>query len=159
MTVVSDTSPINYLLQIGLIDLLRQLFGSILIPTAVEVELEHPSAPDLVRGWIRNPPQWVAVQHILTDKSLLGLGIGEQEAITLAILVEADIVLIDDRKARHVAADRGLVVSGTLNLLDAAAERGLIDLPQALAALLKTNFRASTDVIRAILSRDTNSRR
>ena len=59
--VVADTSPIHYLLQIGVIDLLPSLYGSILIPDAVLLELNHQQAPLIVKTWVRGLPAWVAV--------------------------------------------------------------------------------------------------
>ena len=51
MVVVADTSPINYLVLIGQIDLLTRLYTRILIPPAVLAELKHPLAPKPVRNW------------------------------------------------------------------------------------------------------------
>jgi predicted nucleic acid-binding protein len=50
--VVADTSPIFYLLSIGHIDLLPQLFGKVFVPHAVHQELCHPDAPLIVRDWV-----------------------------------------------------------------------------------------------------------
>jgi hypothetical protein len=54
--VVADTSPINYLILIGRINLLRQLDKRVLVPPAVVVELKHPLAPKPVQGWAANAP-------------------------------------------------------------------------------------------------------
>jgi predicted nucleic acid-binding protein len=70
------------------------------------------------------------------------------------VLIKADALLIDERKGRKEAVARGLVVSGTLNVLEEAAERGLIDFRQACALLLQTSFRASTALIQEMLRRD-----
>lgn len=156
MIVISDTSPINYLLQIGLIDLLPQLFETVIIPQAVYAELRHPGAPQVVSDWTLNLPGWIEVRVVPVPDPSLQLGAGEQEAITLALRLKADALLLDERKGRREAVARGLTVSGTLNVLDEAAERGLIDLPQAFGALLQTSFRASTAIIQAILQRDAN---
>ena len=154
MIVVSDTSPINYLLLIGLLDILPELFGKVIIPSAVYVELCHPAAPQVVGDWVANLPDWVEVRTVSHLDPSLELGAGESEAITLAVLIKADALLIDERKGRKEAVARGLVVSGTLNVIEAAAERGLIDLRQACTLLLQTNFRASTAVIQELLRRD-----
>jgi predicted nucleic acid-binding protein len=70
--------------------------------------------------------------------------------------LNADALLLDERKGRREALVRGVTVSGTLNVLEQAAERGLVDLPKAFGALLQTNFRASTEIIQAMLQRDAN---
>ncbi len=154
MIVVSDNSPINYLLLIGLIDILPELFGKVIIPNAVYEELCHPGAPQIVGDWVANLPEWVEVRAVPHPDPSLELGAGESEAITLAVLIKADALLIDERKGRREAVARGLVVSGTLNILEEAAERGLIDLRQACVLLLQTSFRASTTLIQELLQRD-----
>ena len=59
MIVVADTSPINYLIQLGHIDFLQQLYKRIVIPHAVLDELLNPKAPAPVRAWALNPPGWL----------------------------------------------------------------------------------------------------
>ena len=59
--VVADTGPLRYLLAIGHIDILPQLFETISIPTTVHDELRHPSAPAPVRHWATTPPPWLEV--------------------------------------------------------------------------------------------------
>jgi predicted nucleic acid-binding protein len=78
---------------------------------------------------------------------------GEQSAILLAEAVNADIIVIDERSARRVAADRGLRVTGTLGVLGEAAERGLIDFTRAVERLRKTNFRYSPALLKAAVER------
>ena len=59
--VVSDTSPIRYLVLIGEADLLERLYGRILIPHAVSVELQTQQTPEAVRTWMHAAPSWVEV--------------------------------------------------------------------------------------------------
>jgi predicted nucleic acid-binding protein len=61
MIVVSDTSPINYLLLIDRIDLLPRLFEQIIIPEAVCDEMFAPAAPQILQQWIATPPPWLTV--------------------------------------------------------------------------------------------------
>lgn len=67
MIVVSNTSPLNYLVLISAVDLLPQLFGSIFIPPAVQDELSDPETPDSVRKWSTHPPAWLHVERIEPD--------------------------------------------------------------------------------------------
>jgi predicted nucleic acid-binding protein len=69
----------------------------------------------------------------------------------LAEAVNAKIILIDEKSARRVAADRGLRVTGTLGILGEAASRGLVDLATAIDRLRKTSFRCSPALLRATL--------
>ena len=85
--IVSNTSPLRYLSVIGEQDLLPQLFGKVLIPTAVYQELTHESTPDRVQRYFLNPPTWVEVCEVKIvddNSSLLHLDQGEIEAILLA---------------------------------------------------------------------------
>lgn len=59
--IVSDTSPIRYLVLIEEAYLLQKLYGSILLPDAVHLELQQPGTPDAVREWAQTPPAWVQV--------------------------------------------------------------------------------------------------
>jgi predicted nucleic acid-binding protein len=59
--VIADTSPINYPLLIGHIDVLPAVFQEIVLPGTVRNELSHPKAPRVVRDWIANPPAWVKI--------------------------------------------------------------------------------------------------
>jgi predicted nucleic acid-binding protein len=54
MTVVSNTTPLNYLILIGRVDVLSKLYELVIIPEPVFNELTAPSTPQLVRDWIAN---------------------------------------------------------------------------------------------------------
>src|ERR1700680_1189389 len=145
MTAVSNTSPLNYLVLIDLQDILPVLFDRVLIPAAVRRELEAHAAPEPIRRWMAAGATWLETRPI-SDVSLdleQQLGAGEREAIRLAEVTGTAVVLLDEKKARRIARDRGLVVSGTLGVLDFAARRGLLDLPAALNRLEQTTFRVS----------------
>ncbi len=151
MIVVADTTPVNYLILIDRIELLKQLYGRIILPQAVREEMRRVSTPEKVRKWVENLPSWVEVHTQGVPQMPLNLGHGEREVIALAVHLQADLVLMDDRKARLAAIERGLTVTGTLAILAAAARRGLEDLPAALDALQQTTFRAPASLIRSIL--------
>ena len=151
MTVVSNTSPVNYLVLIDLQDVLPALFGRVLIPNAVLQELRSPAAPPQVKNWLDAVPDWLESQVVAEIPSVLRqLDAGEREAIALAQSAGASLVLLDERKARQVARERGLAVSGTLGVLDLAARRGLVNLSDALDRLDRTTFRASARLLRHI---------
>ncbi|MFN0125986.1 MAG: DUF3368 domain-containing protein [Verrucomicrobiales bacterium] len=145
--VVADTTPLNYLILIGHSEVLRPLFREVLIPEAVLKELQHPGAPEPIAGWLRNPPGWLRVVKVARVDETIQLGRGETEAITLAIEMEVSIVLIDERRGRAAAEARGLLPVGTLNILDLADERGLLDGVAALEALQQTTFRADHELV------------
>lgn len=150
MVVVADTSPINYLILIGQIDLLKQLYARILIPPSVLAELKHPVAPKPVREWADNAPNWVEVLSPKTSLILAQLDLGESEAIALATELRAEVVLIDEQAGRQEALRRGLKVAGTLSVLDEADQAGLVVFDNVLAELRKTSFRVSQAVLSEI---------
>jgi predicted nucleic acid-binding protein len=79
-------------------------------------------------------------------------GAGERAAITLALSLHADLILIDERKGTAVALGKGLDVTGTLGVLGLAARRGLVDLADAFARLKRTNFRYRQETMDTLLS-------
>jgi predicted nucleic acid-binding protein len=149
-TVVSDTSPINYLCLIGALEILPRLFERVLIPPAVFAELGHAGAPAEVLRWKASLPAWVQIQKP-TQLAPLGLDDGETEAIALALELHVSAILIDERKGRAVARQQGLLPIGTLSILVAAAERGLLDLATAIAQLKLTNFHVDESLLDALL--------
>ncbi|HEY9670158.1 MAG TPA: hypothetical protein V6D11_01765 [Waterburya sp.] len=112
MIIVSNTSPINYLILIGHINLLPELFQQIIIPQAVYSELSDTSVPSPVQTWIATPPDWLKIQPVSqpSDAILDLLDPGEREAILLAQELNADLLLLDDMKARRTATERGLAI-------------------------------------------------
>jgi len=149
MVVIADTTPLNYLVLIRAIEVLPQLYGRVLVPVAVVAELKNPEAPEVVRAWIMKPPDWLDVRPVGAGDLALAkanLRAGERDAISLALAVGADVVLIDDRAGRREAARRHLRVTGTLGVLDEAAERGLIDFQLAAERLRQTSFRMPREI-------------
>ncbi len=157
MIIVSNTSPINYLILIEQIDLLPELFRQIIIPKAVYSELSDVEAPNPVQTWIANPPDWLKIQSISqdSDSNIDLLDPGESAAILLAQELNADLLLLDDMKARRVAKARGLSITGILGVLDQAATMKLIDLPAAVQNLQNTSFWASDSLFQRLLNKHT----
>ncbi len=156
MKVVSNTSPICYLLLIDQIQLLQTLFSTITIPQAVKVELTHKNAPSNVKNWIDDLPEWLQIQSLGTapnSPTLNRLHPGEREAIILAETLSADLLILDEKPARHAAQIQGLPVTGLLGILDQAATENLIDLSEAIERLYQTNFRASPRILKLLLDR------
>ena len=111
MIVVSDTSPISNLWVVGHLDLLRHLYTSLLVPEAVWEELQAvppvrgKSLDHIAGGWLeRRAVSSRSVAAALRSE----LDAGEAEAIALAIEASAGLLLVDERKARMVAARLGV---------------------------------------------------
>jgi predicted nucleic acid-binding protein len=155
MIAVLDASPLCYLLLIGEIDLLPQLFSRVVVPQTVILELLHDDAPATVRNWASNLPIWIVVEETPDTFSagMEKLQAGERSAILLAESIEADIIVIDEKAARQIASQRGLSVTGVLGVIGEAASLGLVDLTQAIDRLRKTSFRCSPALFKATLER------
>jgi predicted nucleic acid-binding protein len=89
---------------------------------------------------------------LIEDAALRTLGTGEREAITLALSLHADLILIDERKGTSVALRKGFAVTGTLGILRLAAKRDLVDLADTLSQLKRTNFRYRQEMINDLLN-------
>ena len=159
LLVVADTSPLRYLVQIGHIQILPQLFDRIFIPAPVYEELRHPKTPAPVTEWAQDLPGWLEVLPApsIDDPSLSALDLGERAALALGLSMRADIILIDERKGVAVAREKGFQATGTLGLLTRAAQRGLIDLAEAFGRLRTTNFRHRPELMDSLL--DQHKRR
>jgi len=151
--VIADTGPINYLILIEHIDLVPCLCGTVVLPAVVQAELADELAPLPVRRWISNPPAWLHI--VSTPEMFLGAGLhkGEAAAIALAASLGADLVLMDDRRGVLAAERLGIRVTGTLGVLDIAADRGLIDFAEAIHRLETTTFRKPVLLLRALLDK------
>lgn len=163
--VVSDTSPLSYLVLIGRESVLPALYGDILIPEAVYRELVHPNGPKTVRARIDHVPSWLHVETVRLEQGddppphqaeleeLNTLDPGERRAILLAKKNESGLLLIDERAGRDVAGENSLPVTGTIGVLGAAAQKKLIDPAKAVRDLRETSFRASADLYRWLLKK------
>ncbi len=158
--VVADASPLRYRVLIDAIEILPRLFERVFVPDIVHGELRYANAPATVRGWADALPPWLTLASAppVEDADLRGVDAGERAVIALAMSMRPDFVLIDDRAGVAVARARGLEVTGTLGLLDRAAQAGMLDLGAALTALKSTNFHAQQRLFDILLARDRERR-
>lgn len=125
--VVVNTSPIQYLYQAGLLETLRLLYGTIIVPDGVRTEL----AEGRVRGVTLPDPDaifWITIRTPQNRKILplvTDLGSGEREVLALAVEIPA-LALIDDSTARKHARLLGVSCTGTLRVILKARAAGLI---------------------------------
>jgi predicted nucleic acid-binding protein len=153
--VVCDASPIISLASVGWFDLLRQLYDKISVPDAVYQEVtragERAGAGELASA------DWVERRTLGNDflaRALYGeLDYGESEAIALAVELGADLLLVDERQGRAVAARFGLKVAGVLGVLVEAKRKALLPRIEPVLEDLqsKAGFRISQDLRRRVL--------
>jgi predicted nucleic acid-binding protein len=154
MIVVADTTPINYLILLGEIDVRAKLYGRVVIPPAVQDELTHIRAPEALRSWMARPPQWLEVRTPIatSDAALSELDAGERDAIVLAEELSADQLIVDEQMGRRIAEQRGLLVIGTVGVLREAGSAGLIDLKACIERLRQTSFHISPSILASLLN-------
>jgi len=155
MIVIADTTPLHYLVLINCADILRKLYGRVIIPMSVLEELQAEGTQPAVKAWLANRPDWLEVRQasVPSDLADTSLDPGDREAIALAQALRADAVILDDRAARREAERRNLRVIGTLRVLADAAEIGLVDLPQALQRLQAAGFYMDARLAQFLLER------
>jgi predicted nucleic acid-binding protein len=156
--VIADTGPVNYLILIGHIDVLPRMFERVALPTAVQSELSNSLAPPAVQRWIADFPAWLEIAQTPAVPLLTGIHKGEAAAIALAAAMHADLLLMDDRRGLRAAKQQGLRVTGTLGILDLAAQRGLAKFAQAVERLRQTNFRVPQAVLDTLLEKHTEKK-
>jgi predicted nucleic acid-binding protein len=148
MIVVADAGPPHYLVLIEAVDVLESLYSCVLVPQAVAGELQETNTPAVVRAWIAKPPAWCEIcTDPPSDPARQFLHAGEHAAITLALSVGADRLLIDEQAGRAEAERRHLLVTGTLGVLAEAHRAGMLDFETALSRLRQTNFYISDKVV------------
>ena len=129
MRVVCNTSPLILLAKIRRLDLLAQLYDEVIIPASVLDEVGAKPAEEA--GKIHALLQSREFQLQKAAKGSLDglppdLGVGEREAIALALETKADIVVLDGQQGRCIARERGLSVTGTVGVLIESRERRVI---------------------------------
>ena len=136
MIVVSDSTPLITLMKAAQLDVLRKLFGEIIIPDAVYQELTtNPNFSDEAEQ-ITNST-FIRVVSVMDKRTVsvlqrvTGLDLGESEAIIYADENHADLILMDEVSGRRVATDMGLKIMGSIGVLIAAYREGYLNEEEA----------------------------
>ncbi len=146
--IISDTSCLIILNKIGQLELLSQLYEKITITPEISSEYGN-----LLPGWIEiqqvKDPKWQELLELLIDK-------GEASAIALALETKADLIILDDWKARKVAEKLSIRITGTIGIIIKAKHAGIIhSIRPCLLKLRETDFRIS-DELEHIALREAN---
>jgi len=156
MKIISDSSPLMALSAIGRLHLLKEEFGGIIVPDAVWTEITvdgklKKGTNDILRA------EWIKIEQVKNQflvKSLKkDIDYGESEAIALAVEMNADLILLDDKMARSVASNFELNILGTMGILVRARKKGLVQQlqPEIDNLLVLANFRLSHELIKLAL--------
>ncbi len=144
VVVITDTSCLIILEKIGMLDLLHQLFSTVL------------TTPEIAGEFGGIMPEWIVVTPVkneLFKKELSGIvDIGEASAIALAHEVTYNYLVTDDKEARNLAIKLGLPIIGSLGVLIRVKQAELIVSIKPFIELMKTtNFRVSEDLYQIAL--------
>ncbi len=142
--VVSDTSCFITLTNIGKLNILQELYKTVFTTSTVLNEFNE-SLPE----WVKvAEPKDIQKQQLIT----LQIDKGEASAIVLALEIAADLIILDDYKARTMASSLGLEITGTLGVIIKAKQNGLItSIKPFLKQLKQTNFRITDSLIEEAL--------
>jgi len=155
LILVSDSGPLISLAKIGKFSLLKKIFGEVIIPEAVYQEVVEEGRGKAGEEEVRSA-KWIEVKkienHLAVRVLLSEIKKGEAESIVLADEVNADLLVMDDSDARHIAEKSGLDVIGTVGILITAGELGLIkDTVKAIDDLRDRGFYLKDEDYRWIL--------
>lgn len=151
--VLSNTLPLYYLNRLGLLELLRTLYGEILVPLGVQNELEAGAALGLDVPDLPNL-EWVDLRQVDVPDALrlvTDLGRGEAEVLALALAHPGCLVILDERLARQIAELNGIRVTGTAGVLLRAKAEGHLDAAPLVDQLDALGFRLTAAVRERIL--------
>jgi len=152
--IVSNTTPLISLLKLSRLDILKELYGEIFIPTAVYKEIEAGKHKNYYQDlskieWIKIIP----VKDKQAIKYFLDLDAGEAEAIVLATELGAHLVILDEKLGRYYAKHAELIVTGTVGVLIKAKRQGIInELKPLLTELTSKDVWISDKLIAEILA-------
>lgn len=158
-TVVSDSSPLNYLALLSDFDLLRQIYGSLVIPPAVQREVVEGGAGYPVGNAVRSAlGDWISVVEPPDNSQVAALrrehrlDLGESEAILVAEALGKLPLLADERRGVRCARLRGLTVIRTPLIYADAKILGLVgSIREKLDALRSCGFRLSDEHYERVL--------
>jgi len=151
---IVNTSPLFYLHRLGLLELLKKLYGHITVPEAVKKELKEGQAQGEDVPQLENYT-WVEIRSVSMPKYLqliADLGPGESEVLALATNHPSALVILDDKLARRIAEMQGFRLTGTAGVLLRAKQKGLVPaLKPIIERLLDLDFRLKPDLVKATL--------
>lgn len=142
--VISDTSSLILLKNIGRLELFHSVYDTVIITPEIKAELNE------------DIPDWIKVRSAKDKKYQVfvetQVDIGEASAIALAMEINDVLIILDDLKARNLANKLKLKITGVLGVVNRAKQIGVIDkVKPIIDDLLKTNFRIAPQIIDEML--------
>ncbi len=158
LRVVVNSTPILALGNIGELDILRKMYGKIIIPVSVYNEVT--AKQDTASKTLSVAENWIEVQSIENREDYAmyrsRLHSGEIEVMILAQQTpRADLVIIDDMTARKTAEFLGLPLTGTIGVLIKAKQNGIISEVMPVLKKMENNGFFISDRIKQMISEKT----
>ncbi|GEA17950.1 DUF3368 domain-containing protein [Moorella sp. E306M] len=141
MKVIADTSTLIALSHLRQLDLVKKLWNKIFIPEMVyeEVLQGGPGGPGVQEVENAVKAGWLIVHKVQSNREvaflMTVLGPGEAGVLVLGNELEADLLIIDEKKARRIAVQAGFEVLGVLGVINLAVSKGLINRKEAPAMI------------------------
>ncbi len=159
MIVVSDSTPLITLMKAGRLDILKSLFGEVLLPEAVFSEVtsnySYRDEADIIRGSAFIKVVKVTnLDRVAFLQRVTGLDRGESEAIIFADESKADLLLMDEAAGRKVAHNMSLRMTGSVGVLLRAYQTGLLsadEIDNAFVRIRESNRHISENLLRSAL--------
>jgi predicted nucleic acid-binding protein len=157
--VLADSSPLITLARGRYFELLHEFYGEVVVSREVHDEITIagaglPGADEMQQAnWIRVQPS-PAESLLQVKAACVGLGAGERSIIYLAFALTADLVLIDEERARRAAKMVGLNVAGSIAVLERGSSLGRVDdLRSVYLSLLEQGIRYDRGLLNQSLAR------
>ena len=147
--IIGDSSALIALSVVDKLELLEKLYKNLYVPQAVYDEVTHIGRPqsDKLKQFLQG-----RVKMVDLNLTKLGLGLGELEAITLYKELDAEVLLIDDNRAKKYAVLNNVKVIGSLGVLIKAKEEGYIEkVKPFLESIMKSEVYISDKLILTVL--------
>lgn len=144
--IISDTSSLIALSNIGELKIVRQIYKEVVI------------TPEIATEYGMEIPDWIKIKQVNDSQKLrlldLGLDLGESSAITLALEYDSSLLIIDEKKGRRIAKELGIKITGILGVIIKAKETRIIKKVKPLIEKLeKADFRISPKLKNHILAK------
>lgn len=159
MIVLADSSPLITLARARYFDLLHEFYGEVVVSRDVHDEVAVagaglPGADEMRQAkWIRVQPNF-SKSSPEVEVACKDLGAGERSIIYLASALTADLVLIDEERARRAAKSVGLSIAGSIAILERGARLNrVVDLRRVYLSLLDQGIRYERGLLNQSLGR------
>ncbi|MBW8333688.1 MAG: DUF3368 domain-containing protein [Prolixibacteraceae bacterium] len=144
--IISDTSCLISLSNIGLLHIIRDLYSEIIITPEVKAEFGDALPDWVIVLQVKDKVRQADIEHRL-DR-------GEASSIALALEIPNSTLIIDEIKGRNIAKSLNIEIIGTIGILLLASNKGIIkDVIGVILKLVNNGFRVSDKLLDKIIEK------